>query len=571
MMQSPTNSGTNEKNQELYDFYRVRMELLLQDLSYNPKRARSWQDLGISAVTLLNNRIDASMDLTRNSMTKLQGKSNIQTTMNDFRGNGYDYYFVNRSKLHTIALHSFHVALALSNTSGNAGNVDVTSIYEQIAMIKYNDMRCIKRKPTLDVDRFKTTCRDAFSAFENANRLRENWVYNLYMGKLALKLDRNHAGKSALNDELKRGLLYLRKAYDLRTGKNNERPTEYTLYRLLATIIKGTLKSHKQGDEKVLHLLENAAPDYDPISPNGTHSSISNKIELRRYHLLRFSIQKMKTIIRKSVSISDHRPRFMVAFATYYGQEIVSAAEKKLIMDEQNHSEEQVSTNIDSIDRSEWGIDVSLYHLRSYFASTRRQNKKSEADSRSSQNANLKYYNQLVGLWFEQTTKDTTIFDSLEQRHFKYNYLREKYIVFYIKLLEERLFLLEMGQYLQLLEKQSYDKKVLLAGKTLIMHFISYHVLAMYRVLIIKNDVNKEMVASLDENDIEETLRVAYKMHLAAATYGLQAKDKITHALIETYDIYEKCRNQGGASKATLPEIFATLEAKFPKSTAIAI
>jgi hypothetical protein len=97
------------------------------------------------------------------------------------------------------------------------------------------------------------------------------------------------------------------------------------------------------------------------------------------------------------------------------------------------------------------------------------------------------------------------------------------------------------------------------------MHFISYHVLAMYRVLIIKNDVNKEMVASLDENDIEETLRVAYKMHLAAATYGLQAKDKITHALIETYDIYEKCRNQGGASKATLPEIFATLEAKFPK------
>ena len=132
-----------------------------------------------------------------------------------------------RSKLHTIALHSFHVALALSNTSGNAGNVDVTSIYEQIAMIKYNDMRCIKRKPTLDVDRFKTTCRDAFSALENANRLRENWVYNLYMGKLALKLDRNHAGKSALNDELKRGLLYLRKAYDLRTGKNNERPTEY--------------------------------------------------------------------------------------------------------------------------------------------------------------------------------------------------------------------------------------------------------------------------------------------------------------------------------------------------------
>ena len=203
--------------------------------------------------------------------------------------------------------------------------------------------------------------------------------------------------------------------------------------------------------------------------------------------------------------------------------------------------------------------------MRSYFASTRRQNKKSKADSRSSQNANLKYYNQLVGLWFEQTTKDTTIFDSLEQRHFKYNYLREKYIAFYIKLLEERLFLFEMGQYLQLLEKQSYDKKVLLAGKTLIMHFISYHVLAMYRVLIIKNDVNKEMVASLDENDIEETLRVAYKIHLAAATYGLQAKDKITHALIETYDIYEKCRNQGGASKATLPEILATLEAKFPK------
>ena len=99
MMQSPTNSGTNEKNQELYDFYRIRMELLLQDLSYNPKRVRSWQDLGISAVTLLNNRIDASMDLTRNSMTKLQGKSNIQTTINDFRGNGYDYYFVNRSKI----------------------------------------------------------------------------------------------------------------------------------------------------------------------------------------------------------------------------------------------------------------------------------------------------------------------------------------------------------------------------------------------------------------------------------------------------------------------------------------
>ena len=73
-MQSPTNSGTNEKNQELYDFYRIRMELLLQDLSYNPKRVRSWQDLGISAVTLLNNRIDASMDLARNSMTKLQGK-----------------------------------------------------------------------------------------------------------------------------------------------------------------------------------------------------------------------------------------------------------------------------------------------------------------------------------------------------------------------------------------------------------------------------------------------------------------------------------------------------------------
>ena len=142
-----------------------------------------------------------------------------------------------------------------------------------------------------------------------------------------------------MTDELKRGLLYLRKAYDLRTGKNNERPTEYTLYRLFATIIKGILESHKQGDEKVLHLLENAAPDYDPISPNGTHSSINNEIELRRYHLLRFSIQKMKTIIRKSVSISDHRPRFMVAFATYYGQDIVSAAEKKLIMDEQNHSE----------------------------------------------------------------------------------------------------------------------------------------------------------------------------------------------------------------------------------------
>ena len=218
-----------------------------------------------------------------------------------------------------------------------------------------------------------------------------------------------------MNDELKRGLLYLRKAYDLRTGKNNERPTEYTLYRLFATIIKGTLKSHKQGDEKVLHLLENAAPDYDPNSQNRTHSGINNEIELRRYYLLRFSIQKMKTIIRKSVSISDHRPRFMVAFATYYGQDIVSAAEKKLIMDEQNHSGEPISTNIDSIDRSEWGIDVSLYHLRSYFASTRNRIKKSEADSRSSQNANLKYYNQLVGLWFEQTTKETTIFDSLSR------------------------------------------------------------------------------------------------------------------------------------------------------------
>ena len=242
--------------------------------------------------------------------------------------------------MHTIALHSFQVALALSKTSGNPENVSVTSIYEQIAMIKYNDMRCIKRKPTLDVDRFKMTCRDAFSAFENANSLRENWVYNLFMGKLALKLDRNHAGGSVLTDELKRGLLYFRKAYDLRTGKNNERPTEYTLYRLFTTIIKGILESHKQGDEKVLHLLENAAPDYDPSSQNRTHSSINNEIELRRYRLLRFSIQKMKTIIRKSVSISDHRPRFMVAFATYYGQDIVSAAEKKLIMDEQNHSGE---------------------------------------------------------------------------------------------------------------------------------------------------------------------------------------------------------------------------------------
>ena len=80
-------------------------------------------------------------------------------------------------------------------------------------------------------------------------------------------------------------------------------------------------------------------------------------------------------------------------------------------MDEQNHSENKVSTNIDSIDRSEWGIDVSLYHLRSYFASTE-DRKKSEADSRSSQNANLKYYNQLVicGLNKQRKTRLYLIF-----------------------------------------------------------------------------------------------------------------------------------------------------------------
>ena len=72
------------------------------------------------------------------------------------------------------------------------------------------------------------------------------------------------------------------------------------------------------------------------------------------------------------------------------------------------------------------------------------------------------YYNQLVGLWFEHgTNRETTLFDLMERRHFKYNYLREKYITFYINLLEERLLLYEMG-YLLLLQKQSYDKKYLM-------------------------------------------------------------------------------------------------------------
>ena len=63
--------------------------------------------------------------------------------------------------------------------------------------------------------------------------------------------------------------------------------------------------------------------------------------------------------------------------------------------------------------------------------------------------------------------------------------------------------------------------------RNLIMHFLSYHILAMYRVIVIINDTNKEQIMNLNPKEAEDTLRIAYRVHLAAATYGLKQRRKL--------------------------------------------
>ena len=334
LMQEPGNANnSNEKNQEMYNFHRVRIEVLLQDLSYNPNRIESWYDLGMSASILLNNRIDATLDLARNTMTKLKSNTvndksnNLQTTLDAFVEDKFDYYFVNRIKLHTIALNAFEVAAALSKRSQALLPIPLVQMYEQIGMITYNDVRFTSRKQLSSSPTFESDANKAFDAFEKANKEVERWDYNLYMGKIALKLDRDHivdetSNNKSLRKMLRRGLKYLRKAYDLRIVKSYERPIEYTMYRLHTTIIKGILDSHKLNDEDVMGLLENITPDY-PGFKQGKKSSLQSIIDkniyLRRYKLLSFCIDKIKSLIKRSVSISDHRSRFMVARALYHG------------------------------------------------------------------------------------------------------------------------------------------------------------------------------------------------------------------------------------------------------------
>lgn len=344
---------------------------------------------------------------------------------------------------------------------------------------------------------------------------------------------------------------------------------------MYATILKGVLHSHKLADDDVVDLLEKFAPEYHNHANANTKTSyphIDKNIYLRRYQLLSFCIEKLKAIIQKSVSISDHRSRFMVAKALYYGKDILEAVVSNVYAKENTIYKAYIDKTYGAINVCDWGAAPALVHLRSYFAS--KAKKKKGRNSTNTDNASplnpqkmkLNYYNQLVGLWFEHgVNKETTLFDLMERRHFKYNYLREKYIEFYIKLSEESLLLYEMGQYLLLLQKQSYDKKVLASGKTLIMYFLSYHILAMYRVIVVTNDTNKEQITTLNTKDAEEVLRIAYRVHLAAVTYGLKGKKKITDALIEAYDVYEKSANRGGGeAQATISEIINTLKDKFP-------
>ena len=83
--------------------------------------------------------------------------------------------------------------------------------------------------------------------------------------------------------------------------------------------------------------------------------------------------------------------------------------------DEQNSAENKFSNQ----DRQHWiegmyidGISIS-FEILTLRLHVEDEMEKSEADSRSSQNANLKAHNQLVGLWFNKQRKILmTIFDS---------------------------------------------------------------------------------------------------------------------------------------------------------------
>ena len=127
----------------------------------------------------------------------------------------------------------------------------------------------------------------------------------------------------------------------------------------------------------------------------------------------------------------------MVARALYHGENIMKAAVANLYTKANEKYREYLDKDIGTIDPNEWGASPALEHLRSFFASKSKKKSRSKQSS-SSNNANgasssdgtnnnpqkikLNYYNQLVGLWFEHgTNRETTLFDLMERRHFKYN------------------------------------------------------------------------------------------------------------------------------------------------------
>ena len=545
-------AGETEKWAE---FYYDRIHILKQDVSFNPTHAQSWYGIGDAAGYLLNYQLDKTSSWLSQPLSS--SSATVQTTMGRMGANALS--LSSSSSLRQLALRAF-TACQQINSKLPERKLAASNVHEQIGIIMYNNARYMKvfgKRPQARIDVVKR----AFGEFESANKLSPHWVFKLLMGKLALKIDSYVApsedthlapagviasvdgeGRSAptVVDEkelqpfpvavdtpvtlpllscLKRAIGYFRQAFDeARALKRFPRDTEYTTYRLYATVVKGVLVSHQNDDSSALALIEEALPGY-------TKKPKSSPVT-RRYDLLVEALAKLKSIIAKSVTTYDHRSRHMVAYALFHGKVIAEAA----------------GVPRDEV-KDAWGAMPALEMLRTFFVKQRN-------------GGAYKYHPQLVGLWFEiGNDREKSTFDLLQARPLKYNCLRDKYLRFYIHVVEACRGLNELNCYLHCLERQYGDKQTIPITR-MITDAICLVLNAVIRVIQTSTGV-------IDLKEAEETLKVTYHCYLSSMIFCPSLKEPLTTALVQAFDVYQRCMS-GSAAQMIVPEIEVLLQKKFP-------
>ena len=548
-------SGETEKWAE---FYYDRIHILKQDVSFNPTHAQSWYGIGDAAGYLLNYQLDKASSWL--SQPHPSSAATIQTTIGRTGANVLS--LSSSSNLRQLALRAFTACQEI-NAKLPERKLAASNVHEQIGVIMYNNARNMKvfgKRPQARID----IIRRAFGEFESANKMSPHWVFKLLMGKLALKIDsyvapreETHLAKEVpagviasvdgegrstptVVDEkktqlspivvdtpvtltllscLKRAMGYFRQAFDeARALKRFPRDTEYTTYRLYATVVKGVLVSHQKDDNSALALMEETLPGY-------TKKPKSSPVN-RRYDLLVEALAKLKSIIAKSVTTYDHRSRYMVAYALFHGKAIAAAA----------------GVPRDEV-KDAWGAMPALEMLRTFFVKQRN-------------GGAYKYHPQLVGLWFEiGNDREKSTFDLLQARPLKYNCLRDKYLRFYIHVVEACQGLNELNCYLQCLERQYGDKQTIPITR-MITDAICLVLDAVIRVIQTSTGV-------IDLKEAEETLKVTYHCYLSSMIFYPSLKEPLTTALVQAFDVYQRCMS-GSAAQMIVPEIEVLLQKKFP-------